>query len=109
MCHNSLGPMVPTPYVPFSGRNEREISWNIAGWLCLSANLCGDKVHTNLNLWMFMLGQAHADRAAMHHRHLSGDDAILRRWLPSLGFAGINHVVILSPENVRNLSLLTEC
>jgi hypothetical protein len=58
---------------------------------------------------MFMLGQAHADRAAMHHRHLGADDAILPRRLPSLGFADINHVFILSPDKVPNLSLRSQC
>jgi hypothetical protein len=49
-----------------------------------------------------MLGQAHADRAAMHHRHLGVDDAILPRWLPSLGFADINHVFyFISPQRSK--------
>ena len=66
-------------------------------------------MHSNLNLWMFMLTQPHADRAAMHHRHLGGNDAILLRWLPSLRLDDINHVVILSPDNVPNLSLRSQC
>jgi hypothetical protein len=34
---------------------------------------------------MFMLTQPHADRAAMHHRHLGGNDAILPRWASKSG------------------------
>ena len=48
-----------------------------------------------------VLGQAHADRAAMHHRHPGDDDAILPRWLPNLGLADINLVFITSQQGSK--------